>query len=161
MQRHWEYVLSLKSGACLAVIDISHNQDTLGNLSRVYAQLSHNPRCKLLYLCVPGQATFPNLTQLSWNMCLCVQSFSQVQLFATTWTAAHQAPLSMGFSRQEYWSGLPFPPPGDLPHPGNEPTSPALQAYSLPLRPRGSPSWNIGMILTAPTSQGYCETWTS
>ena len=47
----------------------------------------------------------------------------------TPWTAAHQAPLSMGFSRQEHWSGLPFPPPGDLPNPGNEPeslTSPAL-----------------------------------
>ena len=46
--------------------------------------------------------------------------------FATTWTAAHQAPLSMGFSRQEYWSGLPFLPPGDLPGPGIEPKSPAL-----------------------------------
>ena len=43
--------------------------------------------------------------------------FSRVQLFVTPWTVAPQAPLSMGFSRQEYWSGLPFPPPGDLPHP--------------------------------------------
>ena len=47
--------------------------------------------------------------------------FSHVWLFATPWTVAHQAPLSMGFSRQEYWSGLPFPPPGDLPKPGIEP----------------------------------------
>ena len=46
-----------------------------------------------------------------------------VQLFATPWTVAHQAPLSMGFSRQEYWSGLPYPPPGDLPNPGIEPVS--------------------------------------
>ena len=46
--------------------------------------------------------------------------FSRVQLFATPWTVAHQAPLSMGFSRQEYWSGLPCPPPGDLPNPGIE-----------------------------------------
>ena len=46
----------------------------------------------------------------------------------TTWTVAHQACLSMGFSRQEYWSGLPFPSPGDLPHPGIEPRSPSLQA---------------------------------
>ena len=46
---------------------------------------------------------------------------SSVQLFATPWTVAHQAPLSLGFSRQEYWSGLPFPPPGDLPDPGIEP----------------------------------------
>ena len=50
----------------------------------------------------------------------------------TPWTVAHQAPLSMGFSRQEYWSGLPFPSPGDLPNPGVEPKSPALQADSLP-----------------------------
>ena len=48
--------------------------------------------------------------------------------FATPWTVAHQAPPSMGFSRQEYWSGLPFPPPGDLPDPGIEPRSPTLQA---------------------------------
>ena len=47
-------------------------------------------------------------------------------------TVAHQAPLSMGFSRQEYWSGLPFPSPGDLPHPGIKPESPALQADDLP-----------------------------
>ena len=49
--------------------------------------------------------------------------FSRVRLFASPWTAAHQAHLSMGFSRQEYWSGLPFPPPGDLPDPGIEPVS--------------------------------------
>ena len=49
--------------------------------------------------------------------------FSCVQVFATLWTVAHQAPPSMGFSRQEYWSGLPFPPPGDLPEPGIEPAS--------------------------------------
>ena len=49
-----------------------------------------------------------------------------VQLFVTLWTVAHQAPLSTGFSRQEYWSGLPFPPPGDLPDPGIKAVSPAL-----------------------------------
>ena len=48
------------------------------------------------------------------------------------WTAAHQAPLSMGFSRQGYWSGLPFPSPGDLPDPGIEPRSPTMQADSVP-----------------------------
>ena len=54
----------------------------------------------------------------------CVLScFSRVQLFSTLWTVAHQAPLSMGFSRQEYWSGLPFPTPEDLPNPGIKPTS--------------------------------------
>ena len=52
--------------------------------------------------------------------------FPRVQLFVTLWTLAHQVPLSMGFSRQEYWSGLPFPLPGDLPNPGMELESPAL-----------------------------------
>ena len=55
-----------------------------------------------------------------------------LQLFVTPWTVVCQAPLSMGFSRQDYWSGLPFPSTGDLPHPGIEPKSPALQADSLP-----------------------------
>ena len=55
---------------------------------------------------------------------------SHVQLFATPWTVAHQVPLSMGFPRQEYWSGLPFPIPGDLPEAGIEPTSPAPPALA-------------------------------
>ena len=53
----------------------------------------------------------------------------------TLWTVARQAPLFMEFSRQEYWSGLPFPSPGDLPDPGIEPMSPAFQAVSLPIEP--------------------------
>ena len=64
---------------------------------------------------------------------------SHVRLFATPWTVAYQAHLSMGFSRQECWSGLPFPSPGDLPDPGNEPRSPALQADALPSEPPGKP----------------------
>ena len=56
-----------------------------------------------------------------------VKSFSRVRLFVTPWPVAYQAPLSVGFSRQEYWSGLPFPSPGDLPDPGIEPRSPALR----------------------------------
>ena len=68
-----------------------------------------------------------------------VESLSRVQLFATPWTVAHQAPPSMGFSRQEYWSGLPFPSPGDLPNPGIEPRSPALQADALTSEPPGKP----------------------
>ena len=70
---------------------------------------------------------------------VCVKSLSHVQLFATPWTIAHQTPLSMGFSRQEYWSGLPFPSPGDLPKPGIEPGSPALQADALSSEPPGKP----------------------
>ena len=58
---------------------------------------------------------------------------------ATPWTVAHQAPLSMEFSRQENWSGLPFPTPGGLPDPGIEPASPALQVDSLPSEPLGKP----------------------
>ena len=70
---------------------------------------------------------------LVMHMCACAQSLSRVQLFATPWTVARQAPLSTGFSRQEYWSGLLFPPPGELPNPGIEPASPARQADPLPL----------------------------
>ena len=61
-----------------------------------------------------------------------VELLSRVQLLATPWSVARQAPLSMGSSGQEHWSGLPFPSPGDLPNPGIEPWSPALQADSLP-----------------------------
>ena len=66
-----------------------------------------------------------------------VKSLRYVQLFATQWNVAYQAPLYMGFSRQEYWSGLPFPSPGDLPNPGIELWSPALQADALPPEPPG------------------------
>ena len=64
---------------------------------------------------------------------------SCARLSATPWTAAHQAPLSMRFSRQGYWSGLLFSPPGDLPNPGIEPRSPALQSDSLPTELQGKP----------------------
>ena len=67
------------------------------------------------------------------------QSLSRVRLFATPQNIALQVPLFMGFSRQEYWSGLPCPPPGDLPNPGIKPRSPALQADSLPAEPQGKP----------------------
>ena len=63
---------------------------------------------------------------------------------ATPWTVAHQAPLSMRFSRQEHWSGLPFPPPGDLPNPGIEPSSPALTGgFFTPTEPQGKPQHNV------------------
>ena len=66
-------------------------------------------------------------------MCVHLCLLSRLQLFTTTWTVACQAPLSMGFSRQEYWSGVPCHPPGDLPDPGIEPVSPALTGGFLPL----------------------------
>ena len=68
-----------------------------------------------------------------------VKSLSRVWLFSTPWTVAYQAPPSMGFSRQEYWSGLPFPSPGDLPDPGIEPGSPEFQANALTSEPPGKP----------------------
>ena len=76
------------------------------------------------------------LRQLSVCVCVCVrvrthvQSLSHVRIFATLWMVAGQAPLSVGFFRQEHWSGLPFPPPGDLPHPGMEPMSPVCPALA-------------------------------
>ena len=70
---------------------------------------------------------------------VCMLSCFSCVLFATPWTIAHQAPLSMGFARQEYWSESPFHSPGDLPNPGINPVSPAWQADSLPLNHQGSP----------------------
>ena len=80
----------------------------------------------------PGQGG--NLIKTKWSE---VKLLSHVRLCATPWTVAHQAPPSMGFSRQEYWGGLPFPSPGDLPDPGIEPRSPALQADALTSEPPG------------------------
>ena len=74
-----------------------------------------------------------------------MKSLSRVQLFATPWTVAYQASPSMGFPRQEYWSGLPFPSPGDLPNPGIEPRSPALEADAF-----------IPHLKNLP-NQGYCH----
>ena len=68
-----------------------------------------------------------------------VKLLSRVRLFVTPWTVAHQAPLSMGFSRQEYWSGLPFPSSGNIPDPGIKPRSPALQADALTSESPGMP----------------------
>ena len=66
-----------------------------------------------------------------------VKLLSYVRLLATPWTVAYQASPSMGFFRQEYWSGLPFPSPGDLPDPGIKPGSPALEADTLTSEPQG------------------------
>ena len=71
-------------------------------------------------------------------VCVCV-NYSVMSNSATAWTVAHQAPLSMGFLKQGYWSGLPFPSPGDLPNPGTKLRSPALQTDSLLSEPAGKP----------------------
>ena len=78
---------------------------------------------------------------------LLLSCFSHVRLCATPRTAAYQAPLSMEFSRQKYWSGLPFPSPGDIPNPGIEPRTPALQADALPSEPPGKPPRNYMLLL--------------
>ena len=75
--------------------------------------------------------------QLSPTLHVCAFVLSHVLLFVTPWTAAHKAPLFMGFLRQEYWSGLPFPSPGDLPKPGIKLTSPALAGRFFTTEPLG------------------------
>ena len=77
------------------------------------------------------------------SICVHTQSLQSCLTLVTPWTVALQAPLSVGFSRQEHWSGLPFASPGYLPDPGIEPASPALQADSLPLSHQGSPEYPI------------------
>ena len=86
-------------------------------------------------------------TELNWydiTLCAVLSRFSHVRLCVTLWTVPRQAPLSMGFSRQEYWNWLPFPSPGNLPHPGIEPaclkSNPLWQAGSLTLVPPGKPN---------------------
>ena len=97
-----------------------------------------------LYLSGLGNVFPEYQDNLLHNHSACVQAqlFSCVRLFVTSWTGARQAPLSMEFSRQEYWGGLPFPPPGDLPDPGIESeslASPALAGGFLPNEPPGKP----------------------
>ena len=76
-------------------------------------------------------------------MCLCVLVIWSCSTLFNPWTVACQASLSVGFSRQEYWSGLPLPSPGDLPNPGIEPKSPALQTDSLPFELPEKPCFTV------------------
>ena len=83
-----------------------------------------------------ASSCFWDTTSDGKRLCMCMVShFSPVRLFVTPWTVAHRVPLSTGFPRQEYWSGLPFPSPGDLPAPGTEPASPALAGRLSPTEP--------------------------
>ena len=84
-----------------------------------------------------------------------LKSLSHVLLFATPWTVTYQAPLSMGFPRQEYWNGLPFPSPEDLSHPGIEPGSPELQADTVLSEPPGKRSLNHWTTREVPESGDY------
>ena len=88
-----------------------------------------------------------------WGLfCCCCWVTKSCWLFVTPWTVAHQAPLSMGFSRQEYWSGLPFFSPGDLPNPGTEPESPALAGRVFTIEPPWKPQ---GLFFTRALSQSW------
>ena len=95
------------------------------------------------------------------NLKVKVKSLSRVRLSATPWTVAYQAPPSMGFSRQNHWSGLPFPSPGDLPKPGIKPGSPALQADALTSEPPGKPSWSEKEINCEYSLEDWCWSWSS
>ena len=102
------------------------------------------------YVCVIIKVIYSQTSPLVLCSCCAVcyaLLLSCVWLFVTPWTVARQAPLSMGFSRQEYWSGLPCPPPGDLPNSGIKPRSPTLQADSLLSDPPGKPMILLNTVL--------------
>ena len=99
---------------------------------QIYSSLINNALDDVLWNTLKTESRPVVVLKVKWSL-------SHVQLFATPWTVAYQAPPSMGFSRQECWSGLPFPSPGDLPDPGIELGSPALQANTLPSEPTGKP----------------------
>ena len=88
-----------------------------------------------------------------------VKSLSHVRLFASPWTVAYQAPPSMGFSRQEYWSELPFPSPGGIPNPEIQFASPALQADAVPSEPPGKPKVRKRKIDKGSSKNSPCKTW--
>ena len=93
--------------------------------------------CVYIYVCMYIYIIYVCVCMYICIYIYIVKLLSHVCLLVTPWTVAHQAPPSMEFSRQEYWSGLPFPSPGDLPDPGVKPGSPALQADALPSEPPG------------------------
>ena len=101
-----------------------------------------------------GKGNIKNIIRFSeW-----VRSVSRVRLFVTPWTVAHQAPPSMGFSRQEYWSELPFPSPGDLPDPVIEPRCPSLQTDALTSEPPGKPqSYSVMYIQQLNDAQHFIK----
>ena len=133
--KYWSFSFNISpSNECLGLIsfrmdwlDLLAVQGTLKSLLQHYGSKASILRPSAFFI-----------VQLSHPyMKVKVKSLSRVRLFATPWTVAYQAPQSMGFSRQEYWSGLPFPSPGDLPNTGIEAGSPALQTDAFPSEPLG------------------------
>ena len=108
---------------------------------------SLSPASVIQITCKRGWRSLPGSCLCTWSRIhVCSVTQSCMSDSATPWTVAHLAPLSMGFSRQEYCSGLPFLPPEDLPDPGIKPESPALQADSLLSEPPGKPIQNSEML---------------
>ena len=105
-----------------------------------------NLRQKFFRKCVSAMVLSGTPHPCSVSFTVVVQSLSHAQFFATPWTVAGQAPLSMGFPRQEYWSGLPFPSPGDLSDPGIEPVSPALAGGFFTAEPPGKPTESVELM---------------
>ena len=135
------YYVFLKSFA------VRHYCVTKHTYTRTLSQINKFFESSDLHIIYPVYSTpcmVPKSVDLVWFLddyvCVCVcQSLSRVSLFATQWTVACQAPLSMEFSRQGHWSGLPLPSPGDLPSPVITPGSAALQVHSLPFELPGRP----------------------
>ena len=97
------------------------------------------------------------MNRLLWVVVVVVVVAKSCPSFAILWIVTWQAPLSMGFSREKYWSGLPFPSPGDLPDPGIEPRSPALQAHDLPTELWGQPLGSMDILTILISSNPW--TW--
>ena len=108
---------------------------------------------RLIWVCFFFCFSASQSASVQWDLLLLLFSVSRVQLFATPWTVACQPPLSMGFSRQEYWGGLPFPFPQELPDSGIKPVSPAWQADSLPLTHLRN-QWGWGKLKPDPSPKG-------
>ena len=114
----------------------------LNMLSRLVITSLPRSKCPLIsWLQSPSAVILEPPKMKSDTVKVKVKSLSCVRLFGTPWTVAYHAPQFMEFSRQEYWSGLPFPSPRDLPDPGIKPRSPTLQANSLPSEPQGKPHY--------------------
>ena len=119
---------------------------------------SRSPHAVCAHTFLVSGARYPLLVkdQSNWIRAAlwCAESLSRVRLFATPWTVAHPAPLSLEFSRLEYWRGLPCPPPGDLLYPGIEPGSPSLQAVSSSSEPL---EYGVAEFPTQESNQGLLD----
>ena len=144
MLRHIQLFVALWTVACQALLSMELSRQEYWSgvpflFQGIFPTQRSNPcflhilhwQADYLLLVHPGKLHLPKV-YVCWSL-------SHVKLFATPWTVAHQT-LSMRFSRQEYWSGLPFPSPGGLPDLGIEPSSPSFEANSLPSEPPGKPN---------------------